>query len=110
MKSTRATVLVLVLCLAPLLGAAADSGTDTSSMTALQQEPCCFKNPRFSGICQVVPGPDESCGDILAYLNTPNTVGKSYCGKTEIRGGWTQVPCEEASASSAASCEAPQDR
>ena len=110
MKATRATVLVLALCLPPLLAAAADSDADTSSITTLQQEPCCFKNPRFSGVCQVVPGPDESCADILAYLNTPNTVGKSYCGKTDIRGGWTLVGCEEASASGAASCEAPQGR
>jgi len=61
------------------------------------QQPCCFENPRFSGTCQVTPGPEESCGDILAYLNNPNSVGKNYCGNTKVRGGWTTVSCEEAS-------------
>ena len=41
-----------------------------------------------------MPGPEESCGDILAYLNNPNSVGKSYCGGTKVRGGWAQVQCE----------------
>ena len=58
--------------------------------------PCCFENPRFSGTCQVTPGEDETCGDILSYLNNPNSVGKDYCGNTTIRGGWTQVACEDA--------------
>lgn len=57
--------------------------------------PCCFENPRYSGTCQVTPGEDETCGDVLAYLNNPNSVGKDYCGNTTIRGGWTQVACED---------------
>ena len=52
-----------------------------------------FENPRFSGVGEVTPGPEETCGDILAYLNNPNSVGKTYCGNTKVRGGWTQVQC-----------------
>jgi hypothetical protein len=65
------------------------------------QQPCCFENPRFSGTCQVAPGPEESCGDILGYLNNPNSVGKNYCGNTKVRGGWTTVSCEGASTTAA---------
>jgi hypothetical protein len=56
--------------------------------------PCCFTNPRYTGVCQVMPADDESCGSILAYLNNPNSSGKSYCGGTSIRGGWQQASCE----------------
>ena len=56
--------------------------------------PCCFTNPRYTGVCQVTPGEGESCSSILGYLNNPNSVGKSYCGGTTVRGGWSQVTCE----------------
>ncbi len=62
--------------------------------TATQSEPCCFTNPRFTGICQVTPGSDESCSSILGYLNNPNSVGRAYCGNTKVRGGWAQTDCE----------------
>lgn len=58
------------------------------------KDPCCFTNPRFSGVCQVTPGEDETCSSILAYLNNPNSVGKAYCGGTTVRGGWSQVSCD----------------
>ena len=73
---------------------------DTQSVSA--DGPCCFQNPQYNGTCQVTPGEDETCGDILAYLNNPNSVGKNYCGNTTIRGGWRQVACEDAE--SAAVC------
>ena len=57
-------------------------------------DPCCFTNPRFTGVCSVTPGEDETCASILAYLNNPNSTGKAYCGGTTVRGGWTQVACE----------------
>ena len=57
-------------------------------------DPCCFTNPRYTGVCQVTPGEGESCSSILGYLNNPNSVGKSYCGGTTVRGGWSQVTCE----------------
>jgi hypothetical protein len=58
---------------------------------------CCFTNPRYTGVCQVTTGPDESCSDVLAYLNNQASVGKTYCGNTKVRGGWTQVDCEGSS-------------
>jgi len=58
------------------------------------KEPCCFSNTRYTGVCQVVPAQDETCGSILAYLNNPNSSGKGYCGGTSIRGGWQQTSCE----------------
>jgi hypothetical protein len=60
---------------------------------------CCFTNPRYSGTCSVMPGKDETCGSILSYLNNPSSVGRSYCGGTTIRGGWSTVDCATAKAS-----------
>jgi hypothetical protein len=57
--------------------------------------PCCFTNPRYSGVCAVEPGEGESCRSILDYLNNPQSQGKTYCGNTNVRGGWTQVTCEK---------------
>ncbi|MCG6949217.1 MAG: hypothetical protein LJE93_09930 [Acidobacteria bacterium] len=95
MKTLRVSVVALA-CALCLTGVSfgADSETSTS---AEQQEPCCFENPRFSGVCKVTPGPDETCADILAYLNNPNSAGRTYCGNTKVRGGWTQVQCEQPS-------------
>jgi len=55
---------------------------------------CCFANPGYSGMCEVTLSKDETCSDVLAYLNNPQSVGKSYCGGTNIRGGWTSVACK----------------
>lgn len=56
--------------------------------------PCCYANPQYSGICAVQPGEGETCSTILAYLNNPNSQGKTYCESTSIRGGWRQVTCD----------------
>lgn len=65
---------------------------------SIGNDTCCFTNPRFTGTCQVTTGPEESCSDVLAYLNNQASVGKTYCGNTKVRGGWAQVDCEGASA------------
>lgn len=91
MRLRIAITMVVLGCVASLVGA---DTVETTVATTADTGPCCFENPRFSGTCQVTPGPDESCGDVLSYLNTPNSVGKGYCGNTPIRGGWSQVPCE----------------
>lgn len=54
---------------------------------------CCFTHPTYYGICVVVPGEDETCEGILSYLNSPNTVGRTYCHSSRVRGGWQQVEC-----------------
>ncbi|MEN8164203.1 MAG: hypothetical protein ABFS37_08745 [Acidobacteriota bacterium] len=70
-------------------------GGTVASSAAPEASTCCFTNPRYSGQCTVKPGADETCADILAYLNRQNSVGKAYCGNTTIRGGWESVTCEE---------------
>jgi len=58
-----------------------------------EAKPCCFDNDQYHGICKVYPSEGETCGDILAYLNNPMASGKTYCGNTQVRGGWRQVEC-----------------
>ena len=83
MRTGTSRVVGLVMILAAMATVAA-AGDD-----------CCFTNTRYTGVCRVAPGEDESCADILAYLNDANSVGKSYCGNTIIRGGWAQGSCDE---------------
>ena len=94
MKST-VRFFVAIACILCLGAIATVAGAEDVSMT-IQQSSCCFENPRYTGTCVVTPGEDESCSSILGYLNNPNSVGKMYCGNTKVRGGWTQVSCEEA--------------
>jgi hypothetical protein len=54
---------------------------------------CCYIHSNYQGVCEVVPAEDETCEGILQYLNTPATVGKTYCNSTRIRGGWESVGC-----------------
>ena len=65
-----------------------------SGAALAEEAKCCFKNAAYSGVCEVTPAKDETCGSILEYLNTPNSAGKSYCGGTNIRGGWELVSCK----------------
>lgn len=85
---------VMACVVAAVVGTALALVVKAPEASAAAADPCCFTNPRFSGVCQVVPADDETCASILAYLNNPNSTGKVYCGKTSIRGGWTQVDCE----------------
>jgi hypothetical protein len=81
----------VVLAVAATIPVAAET---TASESVIGGESCCFTNPRFSGVCKVTPGENETCGDILAYLNNQSSTGKAYCGNTPVRGGWAQVECE----------------
>jgi len=45
-------------------------------------------------MCEVEPEKDETCAAIIEYLNNPQSQGKSYCNRTNIRGGWKHIPCE----------------
>lgn len=62
--------------------------------TATQR--CCLTNPAHRGVCVVALGENETCEDVLAYLNAPNTTGRTYCNSTRLRGGWKKVPCPPA--------------
>jgi hypothetical protein len=65
-----------------------------ASQSENAKKPCCFKNPGYAGTCTVQPTEDETCASILAYLNNPVAEGKTYCGGTTIRRGWTEVSCD----------------
>jgi len=95
---TRAlAVLLLVTAFAPMAPLQAEA-PPVAAVAVRAQEPhpskCCFANPSFAGTCEVEPAKDESCASILGYLNNPMSQGKSYCGNTTLRGGWTSVACE----------------
>jgi hypothetical protein len=68
------------------------------AVAALGQDPppqkCCFRHQSYAGTCAVAPAKDETCEQILDYLNNPMSQGKSYCNSTTIRGGWQAVSCE----------------
>jgi hypothetical protein len=91
--STRTSRLRMAALLAVL---ALLAGTRPSVRAAedTKREPCCFANPKYSGTCQVDPAEDETCAGILAYLNNPNSSGKSYCSNTDERQGWALVKCK----------------
>jgi hypothetical protein len=74
---------VTMVVLAAMLPAAVNGGPQS----------CCFANDRYQGLCKVVPGKDETCQGLLAYLNNPMSTGKTYCGGTSIRSGWVLVDC-----------------
>jgi hypothetical protein len=90
-------ILLLVTAFAPISPLEAVAPLEGTAV-ARAQEPappkCCFSNPSFAGTCEVEPAKDETCASILGYLNNPMSQGKSYCGNTTLRGGWTSVACE----------------
>jgi hypothetical protein len=95
--SSRVVLYSALICGALLL---------TGSVFAGDGDKCCFTNPRFTGVCVVTPGPEETCATILAYLNDQTSTGRTYCGNTTVRGGWAQVSCEQSTAV-APRCTAP---
>jgi hypothetical protein len=105
MKKLVFLTLVAGLLCAPQASVAAETApraeVSESVASSVMTEPCCFTNPRFTGVCQVTPGGDETCASILGYLNNPNSVGRAYCGNTKVRGGWAQVDCEGSAATAA---------
>ncbi len=87
---------LLLVATAPTLPSLEAAAPAPGAPVVAQDPPpakCCFTNPRYSGTCEVEPAKDESCGTILGYLNNPMSQGKSYCGNTQIRGGWQSVSC-----------------
>jgi hypothetical protein len=87
---------LLLASATPALPSLEAAAPQSKAPVVAQDEPptkCCFNNPRHSGTCVVEPGKDESCGSILAFLNNPMSQGKTYCGNTQVRGGWKSVSC-----------------
>jgi hypothetical protein len=89
MKKYLAAFLMFFIVLLP--GFLKSDESDEEQATAQ----CCFTHDRYQGNCVATPGEGETCESILEYLNTPGTVGKTYCNNTKWRGGWTQVNCEK---------------
>jgi hypothetical protein len=95
----RAFAVVLLATPIPAAPAAGSvTAPDEAASVLLAQDTapakCCFTNPGYTGTCEVQPAKDESCGQILDYLNNPMAQGKSYCGNTTVRSGWKQASCE----------------
>lgn len=92
----RARPMILVTALTAL-GAILASVSRPPASSAEEEEAriCCVANPRYAGICAVELAPDETCQDVLDYLNNAASVGKTYCGGTSIRVGWKQVECQD---------------
>jgi hypothetical protein len=88
-SSTIALLALIVVAAAPLFA------ETPAAETTIGNDTCCFSNPRYSGTCEVTTGPDETCSDVLAYLNNQASVGKTYCGNTQIRVGWNEVTCQK---------------
>ena len=104
MKPAVTTWPVIVLAAVALAGAAAAVASPPASTTEDDtMRVCCVTNPRYSGICRIELGPEETCRDVLDYLNNAASAGKTYCGNTEIRMGWKEVACQEEQASGALS-------
>lgn len=97
-RTTTALIVAAVLLITAAASAPATECTDATGV--IGGDTCCFTNPRFTGECKVTTGPDETCSDVLAYLNNQASVGKTYCGNTKVRGGWAQVQCEASTAPS----------
>jgi len=97
MKLRKRAWPTIVIASVAAVGAIAASAAPLHREDTRASEPrlCCVANPRHAGVCAVELGPDESCGDVLAYLNNAASVGKTYCGNTSVRMGWKQVACEE---------------
>ena len=85
MKSLRSTrVLLVIAVMTVVFVAPAEVQADES---------CCLNNYRFAGGCMVVARGQETCQDVIAYLNNFNSVGKYYCDNTMVRGGWSLSDC-----------------
>ncbi|MEE4274027.1 MAG: hypothetical protein V2I67_20285 [Thermoanaerobaculales bacterium] len=99
MKRPIRTLTIFAITAAAAVAAVPVHAGEEDAQSVIGNDTCCFTNPRYTGVCKVTTGPDETCGDVLAYLNNQASAGKTYCGNTKIRGGWAQVSCEEASTS-----------
>lgn len=89
-------MIVTLLLLALANGPAVPSPQAAASAPTGAAARCCLTNPAYSGICFVTLGEKETCEGVLAYLNAPNTTGRTYCNSTRLRGGWEKVPCPPA--------------
>lgn len=93
-KRTRAMVVLAAVSAVAAVGATAAPSARPAG-AGDDDRYCCLANPRYAGICKVTLAADETCADVLAYLNNAASVGKTYCGTTPVRMGWKEVACQE---------------
>ena len=93
-KSARPMILLAAVAVSGAIVASAAPTLPTAGEDATSRL-CCVANPRFAGICKVELGPEETCKDVLDYLNNAASAGKTYCGNTNVRVGWEEVECQE---------------
>jgi hypothetical protein len=91
-RTTRGMLALAVVAAVAAMGAVVAPSARTADEDARS---CCVANPRFAGICKVELAENETCADVLAYLNNAASVGRTYCGSTNVRVGWKQVECQE---------------
>ncbi len=77
----------------PIFAIALVSVVSLASSAHAQTKMCCFNNWRYSGTCIVQIGTNQVCGDVLGALNNPMSAATSYCGGTQLRGGWAERAC-----------------
>lgn len=70
-----------------------------AASAAAETKMCCFNNWRYSGTCVVQIAGNQICGDVLGVLNNPMSATTTYCGGTQLRGGWAVVECGSGGAS-----------
>lgn len=79
-----------------------------ASSAQAQTRLCCYANWRYAGTCIVQVGDNQVCGDVLGELNNPMSAATSYCGGTQLRGGWAAVACGSASETSRGTLTQPE--
>jgi hypothetical protein len=102
-RASLAAVVGFALLAALVGGSAGDAEAQTrrgTAKNASRSDQCCYNNFQFAGTCVVTIGENETCADPLAFLNNFQSVGRQYCRNTQIRGGWTEVPCSSSSTGS----------
>jgi hypothetical protein len=78
MKSKKhgwSTALIASVAVAAAIAASAGPAT-RGSLQDSDRRLCCVANPRFAGVCAVELGPDETCQDVLDYLNNGRVRGR----------------------------------
>lgn len=89
-----------------LLAAArhADSQSASPTPSTARTAVCAMSNPGYSGWCRQnvdVPAGKSAraaCAAVVACLNNPQCVAKTYCNATPVRGGWRLEKVERPSA------------
>jgi hypothetical protein len=90
-KRVMVSAASLLLLAAALHGRSQSASPTPSSARTVT---CAMSNPGYSGWCRQnvdVPAGKSArgaCAAVVACLNNPQCIRKSYCNSTPVRGGW----------------------